>query len=57
MTPFGLKSRRLRSQKGVTLQEQADVLGVSAAIFQHLSVGKGASPHQPLLIRYAFGLA
>ena len=33
MTPFGLKSRQLRRQKGVTLQEQAKMSG---ELFQHM---------------------
>ena len=40
MTPFGLKSRQLRRQKGVTLQEQAEVLGVSAAYISALEHGQ-----------------
>ena len=44
MTPFGLKSRQLRRQKGVTLQEQAEVLGVSAAYISALEHGKRGKP-------------
>ena len=44
MTPFGLKSRQLRRQKGVTLQEQAEVLGVSAAYISALEHGQRGKP-------------
>jgi len=44
MTPFGLKLRQLRRKKGVTLQEQADVLGVSAAYISALEHGKRGKP-------------
>lgn len=44
MTPFGLRLRQLRRQKGVTLQEQADVLGVSAAYISSLEHGKRGKP-------------
>ena len=44
MTPFGLKSRQLRRQKGVTLQEQASVLGVSAAYISALEHGRRGKP-------------
>ena len=44
MTPFGLRLRQLRRQKGVTLQEQADVLGVSAAYISALEHGQRGKP-------------
>ena len=44
MTPFGLKLRQLRRQKGVTLQEQADVLAVSAAYISALEHGQRGKP-------------
>ena len=44
MTPFGIKSRQLRRQKGVTLQEQASVLGVSAAYISALEHGRRGKP-------------
>tara|TARA_B100000886_G_C20110002_1_gene361458 strand:- start:89 stop:508 length:420 start_codon:yes stop_codon:yes gene_type:complete len=44
MTPFGLKSRQLRRQKGVTLQAQAEVLGVSAAYISALENGQRGKP-------------
>ncbi len=44
MTPFGLKLRKLRRQKGVTLQEQANVLGVSAAYISALEHGQRGKP-------------
>jgi transcriptional regulator with XRE-family HTH domain len=44
MTPFGLKLRQLRQQKGLTLQEQADALGVSAAYISALEHGQRGKP-------------
>ena len=44
MTPFGLKSRQLRRLKGVTLQEQAEMLGVSAAYISALEHGQRGKP-------------
>ena len=44
MTPFGLKLRQLRRQKGVTLQEQANMLGVSAAYISALEHGQRGKP-------------
>jgi len=44
MTPFGLKLRQLRRQKGLTLQEQADALGVSAAYISALEHGQRGKP-------------
>ena len=44
MTPFGLKLRQLRRQKDVTLQEQADALGVSAAYISALEHGQRGKP-------------
>lgn len=49
MTPFGMKSRQLRRHKGVTLQEQADVLGVSAAYISALEHGKRGKPSPALV--------
>ena len=44
MTPFCLKLRQLRRQKGVTLQEQAAVLGVSTAYISALEHGQRGKP-------------
>lgn len=44
MTPFGEKLRDLRTQKGVTLQEQARFLGVSPAYISALEHGQRGRP-------------
>lgn len=44
MTPFGEKLRELRTQKGVTLQEQARFLGVSPAYISALEHGQRGRP-------------
>ena len=44
MTPFGKKLRELRTQKGVTLQEQARFLGVSPAYISALEHGQRGRP-------------
>ena len=44
MTPFGLKLRQLRRQIGVTLQDQAETLGVSAAYISALEHGQRGKP-------------
>ena len=43
MTPFGIKMRSLRAKRGLTLQDQGDVLGVSSAYISALEHGKRAS--------------
>ena len=44
MTPFGLRLRQLRREKGVTLQDQARVLGVSPAYISALEHGQRGKP-------------
>ena len=44
MTPFGLKMRSLRYDHQVTLSEQADILGVSAAYISALEHGNKGRP-------------
>jgi len=44
MTPFGVRLRELRNQKGVTLQEQARFLGVSPAYISALEHGQRGRP-------------
>lgn len=44
MTPFGEKLRELRTQKRVTLQEQARFLGVSPAYISALEHGQRGRP-------------
>ncbi len=44
MTPFGMRMRFLRRQKGLTLQDQAACLDVSAAYISALEHGKRGRP-------------
>ena len=44
MTPFGLKMRALRTERGLTLQDQAAYLKVSAAYISALEHGKRGRP-------------
>ena len=44
MTPFGLRLRQLRREKGVTLQDQARALGVSPAYISALEHGQRGKP-------------
>ena len=49
MTPFGQEMRRLRSARDFTLQQQADVLGVSPAYLSALELGKKGRPSAALV--------
>ena len=49
MTPFGLKIRELREQKGITQRDLAKALGVSAAYLSALECGKRGRPSWPLV--------
>ena len=44
MTPFGEKLRALRKEKGVTLTQMAEALGVSAAYLSALEHGRRGTP-------------
>ncbi len=44
MTPFGARVRDLRRQRGMTLQQLADELGVSAAYLSALEHGRRGRP-------------
>ena len=44
MTPFGVKIREWRQRKNCTLQQQAEVLGVTAAYLSALENGKRGRP-------------
>ncbi len=46
MTPFGIKIRELRSQKGVTLTEMAVALDVSSAYLSALEHGRRGRPNR-----------
>lgn len=51
MTPFGEALRELRRQKGVTQQEMADAIGVSAAYLSALEHGRRGRPSFDFLQR------
>ncbi|HEV7256288.1 MAG TPA: helix-turn-helix domain-containing protein [Bosea sp. (in: a-proteobacteria)] len=44
MTPFGRRVRELRAQRGITLAEMAQVLGVTPAYLSALEHGKRGRP-------------
>ncbi len=45
MTPFGEKIRALRAERGETLQDMAEALGVSSAYLSALEHGKRGRPN------------
>lgn len=51
MTPFGERMRKLRAERGVTLQEMAEAIGVSAAYLSALEHGKRGRPGWHLVQR------
>jgi transcriptional regulator with XRE-family HTH domain len=51
MTPFGDRMRNLRAERGITLKEMADGLGVSSAYLSALEHGKRGRPGWHLIQR------
>jgi transcriptional regulator with XRE-family HTH domain len=51
MTPFGERMRKLRADRGITLKEMADGLGVSSAYLSALEHGKRGRPGWHLIQR------
>jgi transcriptional regulator with XRE-family HTH domain len=51
MTPFGDRMRKLRAERGVTLKDMADALGVSSAYLSALEHGKRGRPGWHLIQR------
>lgn len=49
MTPFGLRVRALRQERGVSQKEMAEAIGVSAAYLSALEHGRRGVPSWPLL--------
>ena len=49
MTPFGTEMRRIRKERGLTLQQQADSLSVSPAYLSALEHGKKGRPSAALI--------
>ena len=51
MTPFGEAMRKLRAERGITLKEMADAIGVSSAYLSALEHGKRGRPGWHLIQR------
>ena len=51
MTPFGDRMRKLRAERGITLKDMADGLGVSSAYLSALEHGKRGRPGWHLIQR------
>jgi transcriptional regulator with XRE-family HTH domain len=51
MTPFGDRMRKLRAERGLTLKEMADGIGVSSAYLSALEHGKRGRPGWHLIQR------
>lgn len=51
MTPFGDRMRKLRIERGITLKEMADAIGVSSAYLSALEHGKRGRPGWHLIQR------
>lgn len=51
MTPFGDRMRKLRDERGVTLKEMANAVGVSSAYLSALEHGKRGRPGWHLIQR------
>lgn len=51
MTPFGERMRKLRTERGVTLKEMAEAIGVSSAYLSALEHGKRGRPGWHLIQR------
>lgn len=49
MTPFGQRIRELRDQRGLTLGEMANAVGVSSAYLSALELGKRGCPSRRLV--------
>ena len=50
MTPFGLRLRRLRAERGIALKDMADALGVSAAYLSALEHGRRGRPTHAMVV-------
>ena len=51
MTPFGDRMRKLRTERGVTLKQMAEAIGVSSAYLSALEHGKRGRPGWHLIQR------
>lgn len=54
MTPFGARIRSLRDERGITLKQMAEDLGISAAYLSAMEHGKRPRP-RPNLVRQICG--
>jgi transcriptional regulator with XRE-family HTH domain len=50
MTPFGIKMRQLRAERGISLKAMAEALGVSAAYLSALEHGRRGRPAHPMVV-------
>ncbi len=50
MTPFGVRLRQLRAERGIALKNMADALGVSAAYLSALEHGRRGRPTHAMVV-------
>jgi transcriptional regulator with XRE-family HTH domain len=50
MTPFGVRLRQLRAERGITLKAMAEALGVSAAYLSALEHGRRGRPTHAMVV-------
>ncbi len=50
MTPFGVRLRQLRDERGIALKDMAEALGVSAAYLSALEHGKRGRPTHAMVV-------
>ena len=50
MTPFGVRLRQLRAERGIALKDMADALGVSGAYLSALEHGRRGRPTHAMVV-------
>jgi transcriptional regulator with XRE-family HTH domain len=50
MTPFGVRLRQLRDERGIALKDMAEALGVSAAYLSALEHGRRGRPTHAMVV-------
>jgi transcriptional regulator with XRE-family HTH domain len=50
MTPFGVRLRQLRAERGISLKSMAEALGVSAAYLSALEHGRRGRPTHAMVV-------
>jgi len=50
MTPFGIKLRQIRAERGMSLKAMAESLGVSPAYLSALEHGRRGRPAHPMVV-------